>query len=164
MRRCKKVRPEAKSRNPRSRQLSSIERADRLELLTHAEAILVDALSHVMRAIWGGDLNWPGLIARPNGTRVPVMDEATDLVVDRLADVCRQVEAEIAQLANLPAGATRKRYKLTGPHPRERAEPQEKLHADAKSAVGSAAKHGIARNPPIVGSSAPCSSKMEQRP
>jgi hypothetical protein len=133
MKRTRETKSKAATKKTRRSELSTTERVDRVEVLSHAEALLIESLSHTMENGWGSVLNWPVMIARPNGTRAYVLDQAVELAVDHLNDICKQIEVEILELSRLPAGAERKRYKVIEPLSKERPEPEERLHHVTKN-------------------------------
>ena len=132
---------------PRHRKLSSTERIDRLELLSHSEALLIQAMSHAMHLGFGGELNWPVLIVRPNGTRVNVLEQAVDLAAERLAELCERIEAELIEVSGLPTRDIHDRYKVVEPRSREYPQPNEKLHPDPKNTDKDAARPGPRNQP-----------------
>lgn len=117
---------------PRRRELSSTERIDRLELLSHAEALLIQSLSHVLHLGFGGELNWPVMIVRRDGTRVHVLEQAVELVAEHLEQLCHKVETEIIELSDLPARDIHDRYKVVQPRSKEHPRPKEELHPSDK--------------------------------
>ncbi len=160
MEHSKETKTRAAIRKPRQRELSSTERIDRIELLSHTEALLIQAMSHVMHLGFGGELNWPALIARPDGTRVNVLERAVDLAAERLEGLCAQVEAEIIELTALPTRSVQDRYKVVQPRSREHPQPQEKLHPNVKSIDGSAAKPAAPQSQPGPGPVMKCVPKQ----
>lgn len=147
MEQSKETKTRAATRKPRQRELSSTERIDRIELLSHTEALLIQAMSHAMHLGFGGELNWPVLIVRPNGTRVDVLEQAVDLAAERLSELCERIEAEIIEVSGLPTRDIHDRYKVVEPRSREYPQPNEKPHPDPKHTDRDAARPGPRSQP-----------------
>ena len=58
----KKVKLSVPGKSQSQRELSATERADRRELLSHAEALLILAMNHTMHLGFGDVFNWPIMI------------------------------------------------------------------------------------------------------
>jgi len=151
----KKVKLNAPGKSQSPRELSATERVDRLELLSHAEALLMQALSHAMYLGFGGELNWPVLIARPDNTRVHVLEQAVDLAAERLVELCKQIETEILELSVLPGRTIYDRYKVIHPRSKEHPRPTEVLHPADNNVSTCDGKRSPAQHSPVASPAMP---------